>query len=45
MSKLYNGKIAGISTDKLLEAIAKLGGHVSIRVEPHPAPGEAGRVA
>jgi predicted XRE-type DNA-binding protein len=44
LSKLYNGKIAGMSTDKLLDAIARLGGHVTIIVEPHPASAEAGRV-
>jgi predicted XRE-type DNA-binding protein len=44
LSRLYNGKIAGMSTDKLLDAIARLGGHVTIRVEPHPAPRDAGRV-
>ncbi len=44
LSKLYNGKIAGMSTDKLLDAIARLGGHVTIRVQPHPAPGDAGLV-
>jgi predicted XRE-type DNA-binding protein len=44
LSKLYGGKIAGMSTDKLLGAIAKLGGHVTIRVEPHPEPAGAGRV-
>lgn len=44
LSKLYSGKIAGMSTDKLLDAIAKLGGRVTIRVEAHPAPGDAGRV-
>jgi predicted XRE-type DNA-binding protein len=44
LSTLYSGKIAGMSTDKLLDAIAKLGGHVTIRVDPHPAPAEAGRV-
>jgi predicted XRE-type DNA-binding protein len=44
LSALYSGKIAGMSTDKLLSAITKLGGHVVIRVEPHPAPAEAGRV-
>ncbi len=44
LSKLYSGKIAGMSTDKLLEVIAKLGGHITIRVEPHPGPAEAGRV-
>lgn len=44
LSKLYSGKIASISTDKLFDAIAKLGGHVTIHIEPHPAPAEAGRV-
>jgi predicted XRE-type DNA-binding protein len=44
LSKLYSGKIAGMSTDKLLDAITKLGGHVTIRVEPHPTSAAAGRV-
>jgi predicted XRE-type DNA-binding protein len=44
LSKVYSGKISGMSTDKLLDAIARLGGHVMIRVEPHPAPAQAGRV-
>ncbi len=44
LSKLFNGKIDGMSTEKLLEAIAKLGGHVTIRVEPHPAAAAAGRL-
>lgn len=44
LSRLYGGRIAGMSTDKLLEAVARLGGHVTIRVEPHPTPGDAGRV-
>lgn len=44
LSKLYSGKIAGMSTDKLLDAIAKLGGHVTIRVERHPTAAVAGRV-
>ena len=44
LSRLYNGKISGMSTDKLLDAVTRLGGHVTIRVEPHPAPGDAGRV-
>ena len=44
LSKLYGGKLAGMSIDKLLQAIAKLGCHVTIRIEPHPAPAEAGRV-
>jgi hypothetical protein len=33
-----------MSTDKLLEAITRLGGRVTIRVEPSPAAGDAGRV-
>lgn len=44
LSKLYNGKMAGMSTDKLLEAITRLGGHVVIRVEQHPVSKAAGRV-
>jgi predicted XRE-type DNA-binding protein len=44
LSKLYNGKIAGMSTDKLIDAIRRLGGHVVIRVEQRPASKVAGRV-
>jgi predicted XRE-type DNA-binding protein len=44
LSRLYGGQIAGMSTDKLLDAIARVGGHVTIRVEPHPAPAQAGLV-
>lgn len=44
LSALYGGKTAGMSTDKLLDAIARLGGHVVIRVEAHPAANDAGRV-
>lgn len=44
LSKLYSGKIAGTSIDKLLEAITRLGGHVTIRVNSNPAPADAGRV-
>lgn len=33
-----------MSIDKLLGAIAKPGGHVTIRVERNPAPRDAGRV-
>jgi predicted XRE-type DNA-binding protein len=44
LSKLYNGKIAGMSTDKLLDAITRLGGHVVIRVEQPPVNEGAGRV-
>jgi predicted XRE-type DNA-binding protein len=44
LSRLYSGKIDGMSTDRLLEAITKLGGHVTIRIESHPSPTAAGRV-
>ena len=44
LSQLYRGRIAGMSTDKLLDAIARLGGHVTIRIEPRPAPRDAGRI-
>lgn len=44
LSRLFSGKIGDASTDKLLGAIAKLGGHVTIRVEAHPENGKAGRV-
>lgn len=45
LSKLYSGKLDGISTDKLLDAVARVGAHVVIRVEAHPEAGEAaGRV-
>ncbi|HLZ77158.1 helix-turn-helix transcriptional regulator [Phenylobacterium sp.] len=44
LSQLFKGKIADISTDKLLHAIASLGAHITIRVEHHPAPEAAGRV-
>jgi hypothetical protein len=33
-----------MSTDKLLDAIAPLGGHMVIRVEQHPSSTVAGRV-
>jgi predicted XRE-type DNA-binding protein len=45
LSKLYNGKLGGMSTDKLLDAVTRLGAHVLIRVEAHPGASEdAGRV-
>lgn len=44
LSRLYNGRIAGMSTDKLLDAVTRLGGHVTIRVQPHPRAADAGRV-
>lgn len=44
LSKLFSGKISEMSTDRLIEAIAKLGGHVTIRVETHPGAAKAGLV-
>ncbi|HEX8364633.1 MAG TPA: helix-turn-helix transcriptional regulator [Allosphingosinicella sp.] len=39
LSQLYNGRISGMSTDKLLDAIARLGGHVTINVKAHTGRG------
>jgi predicted XRE-type DNA-binding protein len=36
LSNLYAGKISGMSLDKLFAAVAKIGVHVTIRVEEHP---------
>jgi predicted XRE-type DNA-binding protein len=44
LSTLYRGKIAGMSTDKLLDAVARLGARVTIRVEEHPDQSHAGTV-
>jgi predicted XRE-type DNA-binding protein len=44
LSTLYQGKIAGMSTDKLLDALARLGARVTIRVEEHPDQRDAGTV-
>lgn len=44
LSKLYAGKIAGMSTDKLLDAAARLGAHVKITVDEHPDQRDAGKV-
>ncbi|WP_374942260.1 helix-turn-helix domain-containing protein [Sphingomonas sp.] len=44
LSKLYNGKLDGMSTDKLLDAVARVGAHVTIRVEAHPNTSVAGMV-
>lgn len=41
LSKLYSGKLDGMSTDKLLDAVTRAGAHVVIRVEAHPEAGEA----
>jgi predicted XRE-type DNA-binding protein len=44
LSKPVSGKIAGMSTDTLLDAITKLGEHVTIRVERHASPSAGERV-
>lgn len=44
LSALYRGKIAGMSTDKLLDAVARLGARVVIRIEEHPEKRLAGAV-
>jgi len=43
LSKLYNGKVDGVSVEKLIDAIARLGGKVTIKVEAHPL-ANAGRI-
>ncbi len=44
LSNLSRGKVEGVSTDKLIAAVARLGGRVRIVVEEHPEPAYAGRV-
>ncbi len=44
LSNLFRGRVEGITTDKLLNAVTRLGRHVRIVVEEHPAPSAAGRV-
>lgn len=46
LSNLYAGKMGGMSLDKLLAAVAKIGAHVTIRVDEHPRDhADAGRLA
>ena len=45
LSNLFRGRLGGITTEKLIAACARLGRHVRIIVEEHPAEGDAGRVA
>ena len=45
LSNLFRGKLAGITTEKLIAACARLGRHVRIVVDEHPAKADAGRVA
>ena len=44
LSNLFRGKLAGITTEKLIAACARLGRHVRIVVDEHPAEADAGRV-
>lgn len=44
LSNLSRGKVEGISTDKLMAAVARLGGRVRIVVEEHPEIAHAGRI-
>ena len=45
LSNLFAGKMSGITSEKLIKACTKLGRHVRIVIEEHPAGGAAGRVA
>ncbi len=44
LSNLFRGKIEGVTTDKLMRALALLGAHVRIVVEERPEPAVAGKV-
>jgi predicted XRE-type DNA-binding protein len=44
LSNLFRGKISGITTEKLINACARLGRHVRIVIEEHPKKAVAGRV-
>ena len=44
LSSLFAGKIAGMSTDKLIDAVTRLGAHITIRVDEHPVAAQAGMV-
>ena len=44
LSNLFRGKLAGITTEKLIAACARLGRYVRIVVDEHPAEADAGRV-
>jgi predicted XRE-type DNA-binding protein len=45
LSNLFAGKMGGITSEKLIKACTKLGRHVRIVIEEHPAGEAAGRVA
>jgi predicted XRE-type DNA-binding protein len=44
LSNLFRGKLGGITTEKLIAACARLGRHVRIVLDEHPAEADAGRV-
>ncbi len=44
LSNLFRGKLGGITSEKLIKACTRLGRHVRIVIEEHPAKAEAGRV-
>lgn len=44
LSNLFAGKMAGITSEKLIKACTRLGRHVRIVVEEHPGDAVAGRV-
>lgn len=44
LSNLFRGKMGGITTEKLIKACTRLGRHVRIVIEEHPAEASAGRV-
>lgn len=45
LSNLFRGKLAGVTTEKLIDACARIGRHVRIVVEEHPSKAAAGKVA
>ena len=44
LSNLFRGKMGGITSEKLIKACTRLGRHVRIVIEEHPAEDDAGRV-
>ncbi len=44
LSNLFAGKMGGITSEKLIKACTRLGRHVRIVIEEHPAEAVAGRV-
>jgi predicted XRE-type DNA-binding protein len=44
LSKLYKGKFAEVSSDKLLVALARLGAHVTVAIDFDPPSGRGGMI-